>query len=289
MVVTTIYLTRHGFRTNWIVDPKTGQYQTNIPSPTGITGDVPLAAYGERQSEELATALSAIDDPPISRIYSSPFYRCLQTLQPFAEKSGIEVRGDNGLGEWYGVADFPHPIPANASELRTLFPWYATNYAPSGIPPLTGETLPELHDRCAYALQYIIASADAEDNENDKALGKTPNGNDFPGRRSAILICAHAASLIALARALTGKMPDDMSKEDFKTYTCGISKFERRHTALGNCEIYLPVEAGMPVPRIEWRDGKGVAGGWNCVTNGDCSHLEGGEERGWGFKDAGIF
>lgn len=86
------------FRGNWTVDPKTGQYFTNVPSPTGIASDPPLAAYGVLQAEQLATALSKIDDPPITRIYSSPFYRCLQTLQPFVEKSGLEVRGDNGLG-----------------------------------------------------------------------------------------------------------------------------------------------------------------------------------------------
>lgn len=37
----------------------------------------------------------------------------------------------------------------------------------------------------------------------------------------------------------------------------------------------------MDVPKADWRAGKGVAGGWDCVINSDCSHLEGGEERGW--------
>ena len=40
-------------------------------------------------------------------------------------------------------------------------------------------------------------------------------------------------------------------------------------------------EPGMNVPKMDWRSGKGVAGGWDCVINGDCKHLEGGEERGW--------
>ena len=86
------------FRGNWTVDPKTGHYFTNVPSPTGIASDPALAAYGVRQAEQLATALSQVEGSPITRIYSSPFYRCLQTLQPFVEKSGLEVRGDNGLG-----------------------------------------------------------------------------------------------------------------------------------------------------------------------------------------------
>lgn len=86
------------FRGNWTIDPKTGQYFTHVPSPTGIASDPPLTAYGVRQAEQLATALATIKDPPITRIYSSPFYRCLQTLQPFVEKSGLKVKGDNGLG-----------------------------------------------------------------------------------------------------------------------------------------------------------------------------------------------
>lgn len=39
-------------------------------------------------------------------------------------------------------------------------------------------------------------------------------------------------------------------------------------------------EAGMNVPKTNWRAG-GVAGGWDCLLNSDCNHLEGGEERGW--------
>ena len=41
----------------------------------------------------------------------------------------------------------------------------------------------------------------------------------------SILICTHAATIIALARVLTGKVPVDNEEEDFHTYTCGISTF----------------------------------------------------------------
>lgn len=76
-------------------------------------------------------------------------------------------------------------------------------------------------------------------------------------------------------------MPVDIAEEDFKTYTCGISKFQRRGATAENAQEYAQVERGMPIPQVEWRDGRGVAGGWDCVTNGDCTHLDGGEERGW--------
>lgn len=54
-------------------------------------------AYGVAQAQELATALSTIS-PPIARIYSSPFYRCLETIQPTADKLGLPISADNGLG-----------------------------------------------------------------------------------------------------------------------------------------------------------------------------------------------
>ena len=78
------------------------------PTPSvqrAIASDPALAAYGVLQSEQLATALSTIQNPPITRVYSSPFYRCLQTLDPFIKKTGYEIRGDNGLGytsHWKG-------------------------------------------------------------------------------------------------------------------------------------------------------------------------------------------
>lgn len=35
------------------------------------------------------------------------------------------------------------------------------------------------------------------------------------------------------------------------------------------------------LPDAAWMNGKGVAGGWECLLNSDCTHLSGGEERGW--------
>lgn len=66
-----------------------------------------------------------------------------------------------------------------------------------------------LHDRCAYALLYIISNADSEDAASSEGHEK----------ERSILICTHAASMIAIGRALTGHMPDDACVEDFKTYT----------------------------------------------------------------------
>lgn len=86
------------------MDPTTGQYTALlVKSPTGIPTDPPLTSKGVQQSKELAEYLSSIE-PPIDVIYSSPFYRCLQTLKPFTDKhfcggkGNGKIRIDRGIG-----------------------------------------------------------------------------------------------------------------------------------------------------------------------------------------------
>jgi transcription factor C subunit 7 len=74
-----------------------------VKTPTGIPTDPPLTSKGVEQSKELAKYLCSIE-PPIERIYSSPFYRCLQTLKPTTDKLFREgkakrrIRIDRGVG-----------------------------------------------------------------------------------------------------------------------------------------------------------------------------------------------
>ena len=192
--------------------------------------------------------------------------------------------------EWYGLARWDHPSPAIPSRLHELFPAYSLAYKPSIVPSKSGESISDLHNRIAYALQYIIHHADAEDAATRMSASQLPGTkgcDDGRGPPTAILICSHAASMIAIGRVLTGTMPEDLGEDDFKTYTCGISKFERRSLEVPEGEG--PIEksgtfiAGreLGIPNVNWRNGRGLLGGWNCVMNGDCSHLDGGEERGW--------
>ncbi|KAF2726106.1 phosphoglycerate mutase-like protein [Polychaeton citri CBS 116435] len=295
MVLDTIYVVRHGFRSNWVVDVNTGEYQTNIRSPTGIASDPALAAYGTQQAQQLGKHLLTVD-PPVDLIYSSPFYRCLQTLSPFVESLSarhastggpppadsqvvdekddpIKVNVEPGLGEFYGLARFDHPSPATLEVLQQHFPRLRASRDPVIVPSTKGESVPQLHDRVAYCLREVIERADA----------------DPTGPRS-LLICTHAASMITIGRTLTGKMPEDECEEDFRCFTCSFSKFVRKSPSDGatttsdeKATAALKWSPGNPdeVPDIGWRGGKGVAGGWDCVVNGDCSFLENGEERGW--------
>ncbi|EED21358.1 phosphoglycerate mutase family protein [Talaromyces stipitatus ATCC 10500] len=319
MPLDTIYLVRHGHRMNWTIDYATGIYHSTFLTPTGNPADPTLTAHGVRQSQELAAYLLSGEYPGPKpwRIYSSPFYRCLQTIKPSVEALDVEdsgtgktkrgVRIENGLGEWFGASTyFDHPSPASISELHQHFPTIIPDPA-SGyndivhvIPSTRGETIPQLHNRVATTLAAIIADADADIRAEEEQEAR--NGNDKEALSSkSILICSHAATLIAMGRALTGNMPDDPNIEDFKVYTAGLSTYVRRHTPPPNAEYYtqeeglsLLAEGTKLLPESEvrvpaWQCGRGVSGGWDCVRNCDCSFLSGGEERGWHFNGEESF
>ena len=178
---------------------------------------------------------------------------------------------DNGR-EWFGATTtFNHPRPASPAALHSLFPFYSTFYTPIiSSTSSSGETIDELYDRVAYTLQHIIADLDAD-----------------PSGPKSVLLCTHAATLIAIGRVLTGRIPMDVEEQDFKPFTCGLTVFKRRNkqsamsTAMQDIEDVEPDTNSMTAV-IEWRNGKGIAGGvWECVRNGDCSFLNGGQERGW--------
>ena len=216
------------------------------------------------------------------RIYSSLFYRCLETLRPTIDAlqhsvrraadsndtsaeeyfQSLHVRGERGIGEWFGRAWFEQPVPAEPAQLKRLFyPWLDTNYRSRVIPPLHGECIHDLHDRVAETLLCVIRDVDAEFAAMKRHKEKV-----------TLLICGHAAQIICAGRALTGKIPQDLDYEDFHCYTCGISKFVRKTVVQVSGEHDSASEKSL-----------GLAGGWDCILNSDCSHLSQGEERGWHF------
>jgi broad specificity phosphatase PhoE len=89
----TLYLVRHakaGSRKDW----------------EGADRDRPLSGKGRRQAEGLVDLLA---DRPVRRVLSSPYLRCVQTVEPLAEKLGLPVEKVDALAE---EAD-----PAEAVEL----------------------------------------------------------------------------------------------------------------------------------------------------------------------------
>ena len=282
MPVTTVLLLRHGHRIAWTLDPTTGKYTSNHPYPTRLAADPPLASHGVRQADETAAHLATLLRDEVRqdrlRVYSSLFYRCLETLKPTMEKlrevqgqgarPSLEVRGERGLGEWFGKAWFRQPVPAEPRRLkRDYFPWVGEEYESKVLPHEFGERIQELHDRVARALESVVKDVDEEFEKMERG-----------GEKVTILICGHAAQIICSGRALTGLMPENPDDEDFKCYTCGLSRFVRREKQGMRSNI-----RGEVVDGSEWRTSGGVAGGWDCVENSDCRHLSQGEERGWHF------
>ena len=169
---------------------------------------------------------------------------------------------------------FPTLIPADS----------VTKYTPLLHPSRRGETIIELHNRLATTLEGIIDDLDAE-------IATLEANLPFEQRTSkSVLICSHAAPLIAMGRVLTGRMPRDSSQEDFFVFTAGLSTFRRRKLEGGSqARDYGSESRGLAkgtqllrakkVPN--WQGGRGVGGGWHCVINSDCSFLSGGAERGW--------
>jgi transcription factor C subunit 7 len=222
---------------------------------------------GQVQAEELASHAMKLN-PEVDIIYSSPFYRCIQTIHPLAEQlkkqrdRGLDIHGEPGLGEWYGMHRTGDPVPASPEVLKSFFPMYSQTYKPIWVPDSKGECIRELHDRAAYTLAGIIQTLDKD-----------------PTAPKSILICTHAATFMALSRALTGRFPDDISAQDFYPWTASLSTFKRRTSV--EITAQLDSQAGDALPDLNWRNGNGVGGVWECVINGDCSFLSGGEDRGW--------
>lgn len=180
----------------------------------------------------------------------------------------LNVRLENGIGEWYGKARFDHPSPASPEILAPLFAegLVDVGYKAEIVPSVNGETIQDLHNRTAYALHRMIEQADRE------------------GVKS-LIICTHAATLIAIGRALTGRMPDNIEEEDFRPFTCGLTRFERKGTVGSEGrEVKMWEGEETEIPKVEWMGGRGVGGGWKLVVSGDCSFLSEGEERGWRFS-----
>jgi phosphohistidine phosphatase SixA len=63
---------------------------------TGEDRDRPLDRRGRRQAAWLVEALAGY---PIERVCSSPFLRCVQTVEPLAEARGLPVEQTDALAE----------------------------------------------------------------------------------------------------------------------------------------------------------------------------------------------
>ncbi|CED84913.1 Histidine phosphatase superfamily, clade-1 [Phaffia rhodozyma] len=235
-----IYIARHGFRLSWLTN--------NWTTPTKLARDPPLAAYGLEQAARLGTHMASPPDglPVPELLFSSPFYRCVQTSLPVAQALGVPIRLEHGLGEWYSrIPETPpynlHPRPSGPRELSQHFPAdsICLDYDSTYYPSRKGESLSDLLDRASKFLIAFLNRIEVE----------------FPSVKSIVLV-GHAASVIALGRALVG----DPSLE----IVAGCASFCRYKLKKGN---------------------KGTVGDYDIAQNGEAGYLEKGVERNWTFAD----
>ncbi|KAH0838337.1 histidine phosphatase superfamily [Lanmaoa asiatica] len=249
-MIETIYIARHGFRANWMT--------SNWTAPTGLARDPPLAAHGEAQAVEVALYLESLPkDKQPSAIFSSPYYRCLQTSKPVAERLSLPIYIEHGLSEWYspvapGTGLFPRP--KSAVELRAMLPeispsWNTVEIDPSWnsvwLPPRKGEDLEGIHARMADFLRCFIHQIDTR--------------SDMHHHKS-ILLFSHAAPIIAMCRHLLAQ-----PELPLRVGCCTLSQFSRKHDATG---------------------GQEAARRWEAASLASCAHLtDQASLRDWGFED----
>jgi 8-oxo-dGTP diphosphatase len=82
-----LYLVRHakaGSRSGWV----------------GADEKRPLSKGGREQADELARCLA---EAPVTRVVSSPYVRCIETVAPLAAKLGLAVERREELAEGHGI------------------------------------------------------------------------------------------------------------------------------------------------------------------------------------------
>ncbi|CAE6534147.1 unnamed protein product [Rhizoctonia solani] len=202
-MVRTILIARHGFRLNWLTN--------DWASPTGTKKDPPLAAYGVAQAADLAKFIKSLpEEHRPTLLFSSPYYRCLQTTNPTSEVLGIPIYVEHGLSEWYSPVTPGtglHPRPQSAETLKQYFPSIDPSWESIYYPDRRGETVKGVHDRCAEFLDAFITRI-----ENHPTFGAHKN----------ILLVSHAATCAALVRCLVNdrELP-------IRVGTCSLSILER--------------------------------------------------------------
>ncbi|WVQ97675.1 hypothetical protein IAU59_004789 [Kwoniella sp. CBS 9459] len=270
-----IYVCRHGFRSNWI-DPsiKTG--------PTRMNRDPPLAAYGVEQAKLLASFLADLSNtspyPTPELVFSSPFYRCIQTALPTLQALGLHesptgttettggvaagsssragIKLEHGVQEWFSPVKEGtglHPRPGSSKTLKQHFPPNSLDetYESTVYASRSGETIHGLHDRADLFVEAFVGKIEEL----------------YPDVRS-VVIFSHAAAVIALGRALTG---DRSLNVIAGTTTTSLYKRKRPSSLSDSADASA-----------------GGVGEWDILWNGRADYLPKGVERDWSFRDAVI-
>ncbi|KAJ3162891.1 hypothetical protein HDU88_006530 [Geranomyces variabilis] len=249
----TIHVLRHGTRQDFVSD--------KWISPTGLPKDPPLADAGHTQAKQVAAHLRSRGQR-FAHIFSSPFSRCLQTVEPFARTQHAKVKIEPGLGEWFSdwhappAAPDPPPPPPRAprfSESDRLFPGMLD---PAWVPlwrhPVRWESQDDIHERLKWTVNAIADYVDAHPTDSNVAHAAGQSDDTLSTTSSThILLVTHAACQIALGRALLG--------DRYAEINCGVASFGRFR-----------------------RDSDAR---WVMEGNGEVAHLSEGMQYNWQFTE----
>lgn len=144
---TTVYLVRHAESDHAVRDAKTR----------------PVTQKGMTDADKLTDFFKGV---PISRIFSSPYLRAVQTVTPLSEKRHLPIQTDERMREWMGGRPFPHEIFEN--RMREMFEDEASTNGGA-------ESLRALKKRTREFIMHLLTR--------------------FPGE--TIVVAAHALSLTA--------------------------------------------------------------------------------------------
>jgi broad specificity phosphatase PhoE len=167
-----LFLVRHG-RADYTS-------KTFRDTPRGPTFDPPLDETGREQARLLARRLVRLEPAPVA-VYCSPLRRAAETVAPYAEAAGVEVRYLDDLmevfiGEWEHLT-FEEILASDEEIVERLRNQEAIwQHAPGG------ERLPEFRERVGEAVE--------------RALAAHPEGN--------VLVVAHGGVINALVGPLLG-------------------------------------------------------------------------------------
>lgn len=202
-MVEKIYIARHGVRPSFI--------NSTWKSVTGLERDPPLTAYGETQAEELAQYfLSLPEEERPTALFSSPYYRCLQTSKPVANALNIPIYVEHGVAEWYSPATPGtglHPRPGSSASLKEYISEIDRSWETIWYPSRKGETVDEIHNRIDGFLELFVPTVEQK----------------FHEKAARILIVSHAATTISLVMSLVG----DRNLR-FNVGCCSLSELKRR-------------------------------------------------------------
>lgn len=165
----SIWLCRHGNRIDF-VDPTL----KGMPDPH-------LSEDGILQAKQTGERLRG---EGIRHVFSSPFYRAVETAHYVAEALDLPIKIEPGACEWMNAAWFASPpVYQTPAALRAKFPRVDATYQPL-VMPAHPETNSEMLARCAVTANRL-AAAFQED----------------------MLIIGHGASVSGLAEGFLGRKP----------------------------------------------------------------------------------